>query len=101
MKRIISAIVGVLVFAMSAVSFEAHAQSICANRSKIVDMLKNGYSEEPVFIGLTSNNSVIEVFASEKGTFTVIVTIPGGASCPVATGNEWQVQQPRKAEVKS
>ncbi len=101
MKQVKSAIVGALLFAMSAVPVGARAQSLCNDRSVLVDGLKNGYSEEPIFIGLVSNSSVIEVFASEKGTFTIIVTLPSGASCIVTTGQEWQALPLRKAEVKT
>jgi hypothetical protein len=65
----------------------AHAQSNCAPREVVVERLASGYGETRQSIGLAANNAVLEVFASlETGTWTIVVTTPGGPTCLVASG---------------
>ncbi len=68
----------------------ATAQTMCSKRSKFIDSLAEGYAESPVAMGLVSNGSVLEVLASENGTWTIIVTMPNGLSCVVASGEAWE-----------
>ena len=69
----------------------AFGQSVpCGDRTKIIDRLKNVYSEEPVSIGVTVNGAIIEVYVSEEGTFTVLVTNPNGSSCLISSGENWE-----------
>ena len=43
---------------------------------------------------LASNGTVLEVLASNKGSWTIILTKPDGMSCVVASGEAWeQVEQ--------
>lgn len=73
-----------------AVSAPAAAQTACGERGTIADRLAQKYGEHPVSIGLATNGSVIEVFVSDDGTFTILVTSPDGRTCLVAAGEGWQ-----------
>ncbi|MBT8411243.1 MAG: hypothetical protein KJP02_05540 [Octadecabacter sp.] len=70
-----------------------HAQSRnCADRDRIVDRLASGYGETRQSVGLGSDNTLVEVFASlETGTWTIVITRAGGPSCLVASGQAYQV----------
>lgn len=69
----------------------AHAQSNCAPREVVVERLATGYGETRQSIGLAANNAVLEVFASlETGTWTILVTMPGGPTCMVASGGAFE-----------
>ncbi len=70
--------------------FVATAQTACDDRKVIVDELAKTFSEIPVSIGLATNGSVVEVFASPKGTFTIVLTMPSGLSCVMAAGESWE-----------
>ncbi len=72
------------------VAFPALAQTQCGARDSIVASLEDRYSEVPVSMGLASNGAMIEVFASETGSFTIIITQPNGVSCMVAAGAYWE-----------
>lgn len=76
------------------------AQTVCGERAEFVSKLKDGYAEEPVSLGLSSKGAMIEVFASQQGTFSIIVTSPNGVSCLVAAGNSWASVPTQKAEIK-
>ena len=71
----------------------ASAQSNnCAGHAMVVERLASGYGESRQSIGIGSDNTVVEVFASlETGTWTITVTAPGGPTCLVASGAAFQV----------
>ncbi|MFQ1699294.1 hypothetical protein ACJ5NV_01730 [Loktanella agnita] len=70
----------------------ANAQSRnCAEHTAVVERLAANYGESRQSIGLGSDNSVVEVFASaETGSWTITVTRPGGPTCLVAAGQSFQ-----------
>lgn len=72
------------------VATPAMAQTVCSKRDTFLKHLGEGYAEAPVAMGLASNGSVLEVLASDKGTWTIILTMPDGRSCVVASGEAWE-----------
>ncbi|MCF8511158.1 MAG: hypothetical protein K9G43_06910 [Rhodobacteraceae bacterium] len=66
----------------------------CAPRDEVVAGLATGFDETRHAAGLTGGTSgsaqVVEVFASKSGSWTIIVTLPDGISCLVASGEAWQ-----------
>lgn len=63
----------------------------CAPRETVVARLASTYGETRQSIGLGSNNSVVEVFASvESGTWTITVTTAAGLTCLVASGQSFE-----------
>ena len=48
-------------------------------------------------MGLAPNGGVVEVLASENGSWTLLVTMPDGHSCVIAVGENWEALQPRIA----
>lgn len=66
------------------------ASPLCGKRSAFVTQLKKRYAETPVSIGLASNGSMIEVFVSPSGSFSILVSRPEGISCMVTSGDNWQ-----------
>lgn len=86
-------IVGALALGISAVMIADTAQArqnVCASRDKVVEALHEVYAENPVSLGVTEEGAVIEVMASNEGSFTIVVTHPNGLTCPVASGSAWQ-----------
>ena len=63
----------------------------CAPREAVLERLATGYGETRQSVGLGSNNAVVEVFASaETGSWTITVTMPGGLTCLVASGQSYE-----------
>ncbi len=96
-RGVLSRIAGVAglsaVFAIAAAT-AAPAQTACLSHDKLVEMLDGRYSEKPVAAGLEVGGRLFEVFATPDGaTWTMVLTTPGGASCVVAVGEEWQEPQ--------
>ncbi len=75
-------------------------QMICGERAKIVAGLARDYSEKPVSMGLANQGAIVEVLASDSGTFTIITTLPSGLSCLVASGSYWENLPARLAGTK-
>ena len=63
---------------------------MCAARAVVVADLASGYAERPVSMGLASNGAVIEMFLSDAGTFTIVMTRPDGLACLMAVGDNWE-----------
>ena len=82
---------GLILAAVLAVfSWPAHAQTVCSTRTNFVESLRALHKETPIAMGLVTNGNVLEVLASEKGTWTILVTRPNGVSCVVAVGDSWE-----------
>ena len=90
MVRYLTTILSALLIGWGAFSSSAQAQTICGERGAIVASLEKTYSEAPVSMGLGSNGTIIEVFASPSGTFTIILTRPDGMTCVMAAGENWE-----------
>ncbi len=80
----------ILASLLSVLSLPVMAQVVCSERGKFLERLSKGYEEGPVAMGLAANGSVLEVLASNKGLWTIIVTDPVGKSCVVASGEAWE-----------
>ncbi len=82
-------LLSVLLVSMSALSVQA-GQLLCGKHADVVASLEKAHAEKQVAIGLAGNGSVIEVFSSPDGGFTITMTQPEGLSCLVAAGEGWQ-----------
>lgn len=78
--------------AMLLTAHMANAQSRnCAQHAAVVDRLAVRYNESRQVLALNGSNGVLEVFASdETGTWTITLTQPGGLTCIVAAGENYQ-----------
>lgn len=86
MKRFILGVLAWFIFA--AVAF---AQSNCATRTVVLERLVNGYGETRQSVGVASNDTIVEIFASmETGTWTILVTTASGLTCFVASGQNFE-----------
>ena len=75
----------------------ANAAAPCnSNRNEIAKILRDEYSEIPVSIGLLNNGDLFEIFASETGAFTILITFNNNKiSCVMGGGVGWH-QIPKK-----
>lgn len=69
----------------------AYAQQLqCGKRAGIVQQLGEKYQESRVAVGMVSEKIMLEVFASPKGTWTLLLTNEQGISCLHGTGEAWE-----------
>jgi hypothetical protein len=70
---------------------QAAAQvSRCAPRDDMVSTLSERFSEKQHGYGLLGPQLIIEVFTSDKGGWTIVVTGADGISCVLAVGIGWE-----------
>lgn len=63
----------------------------CGTREQVVQFLDR-YNETPQSMGLGENGQLFEMFASNTGTWTIVMTLPNGTACMMAAGTDWQVK---------
>lgn len=82
---------GTLMTVTPALPVAAQSARNCAPREVVVTRLAEKYKETRRSMGLGANNAVVEVFASqESGSWTIIVTMPNGVTCLVASGQAFE-----------
>ena len=75
-------------------SSPAYAQAVCNQRGIIVDLLGSKYQEKAVALGLAGNGGVVELYTSEDGGWTLLLTQTSGISCMIASGEDWTTIPP-------
>lgn len=68
----------------------AQQAAVCGERATIVTRLAERWGESRQSIGLAADNTLVETFASETGSWTITITRPGGPTCLVASGEHYQ-----------
>ncbi|MCP5072226.1 MAG: hypothetical protein GY947_02885 [Rhodobacteraceae bacterium] len=74
----------------------AHASMACGSHKKLTKALTGKYKEARKGLGLVGNRRVMEVFVSESGSWTLVMTDLNGVSCIIAAGHSWQDAPPPK-----
>lgn len=74
------------------VVFPAKAeQLVCGERKGIIETLNDIYHEQLTGAGITATGDLMEMYTSPNGSWTALVTTPGGASCVLGIGKDWEV----------
>lgn len=77
----------------AAIAFSAPAaaqDSRCAARDALLQSLTEEFGKTPVNVGVTSTGALLEVLAGPDGAWTILVTLPGGPTCMVSSGEGWR-----------
>lgn len=76
-----------LVAALAATQSAYSQQQKCGPRDAVLKSLSQKYKESRRAIGLSPNNVIVELHASEEtGTWTLTLSRPNGITCLVAAG---------------
>jgi hypothetical protein len=63
----------------------------CAPRDTVTAALGGKYGETRRGIGLAGQGAVMEVYAADAtGTWTILMTLPNGMSCMIASGQGYE-----------
>ena len=92
-KYLTVGLLSVVTFGLSSsfIASEAEAQPArCTNHTNLTSHLEKKYGEKPRGIGLVSEQGVMQVYVSKKGTWTILVTNPQGQACLLAAGKGWE-----------
>ena len=77
------------------------AQMLCVERVDMLNSLASEYGEELIEVKMMERYGLLEVLKSQtNGTWTLLLTKPGGISCVLATGKglDTDEEDPEKAE---
>ena len=86
-KALGAAVVALSVIGASA--SEASARNMCMKHADLEVVLEK-HKESQAAIGVASNGSLIQVYATADGaTWSIVMTNPQGVSCVVAVGQDW------------
>ncbi len=83
---------GLLVHTAAAV----RAQPVCMSHNELTEQLYARFAEVPAANAIANNGALVELFASrDRSSWTLAMTRPGGMSCVLVAGQEWN-QFPRR-----
>ena len=69
----------------------AARQQPCGPHGQILRTLAERWGESPTGMGIVANGFVVEfVTNAGTGSFTVVLTQPGGVTCVVMAGENWE-----------
>lgn len=63
----------------------------CGSRHDLVADLDRDFDERLMFRGVTKLGNLVEVFTSDRGSWTILVDHPGGFSCVLSAGSSWEI----------
>ncbi len=66
------------------------AMNVCGDRERLVGELQQHFNEEVTAVGLVDQNAMVEIFASESGSWTIIATGTDGVSCILSAGEGFE-----------
>lgn len=89
MNRFILALASAAIMAILATPASSE-ENVCGKRDDIVSRLEQGYQEFNSAMGMSTNGSLVELFTSDNGTWTLMLTQPDGVSCLIAAGQNWE-----------
>ena len=64
--------------------------SMCGEREQVVSELRQTFQEAPMAMGQVDGNAVVEIFASDNGTWTILATGTDGVSCIISAGEGFE-----------
>jgi hypothetical protein len=62
----------------------------CGSRDAVTITLAERYGEVRQALGLAQNGVVMELYAAQSGSWTIVITRPDGMTCLLAAGEEFQ-----------
>ena len=69
----------------------AAAQDLCMTHEDALAWLQKEFGEQVIGRGLTDNGQALfEILVSKDGSWSLLVSLAGGSSCVVASGQNWQ-----------
>ncbi len=77
------------------------AQARCLPHEEAIARLQRDYGETAKGLGLSNRGpSVMELFVSDTGSWTILVTRTNGLSCIAASGEDWTALEGELAAVE-
>ncbi len=98
LKNMAAGAVAALVLVATPLAAEAPDAGKCLHHAEMAVYLDRAFSEARVAVARLENGNKMELFASRRGSWTLVERLPGGDSCIQAHGSQMQVE--RKNDTK-
>ena len=102
-KTAVAAIAATALF--SGISFMAEdtdaATARCGKHKDVVAFLGNKYKETRIGMGLINAGQMMELYMSEQGSWTMLITRPDGVSCFGPVGKNWMHIKAKPAKTET
>ncbi len=86
--RVLVVILAAFVIAILAIPVaQSDPKSVCGPFSVIDEVLREEFSEKPVWRGLDEYGRLVVLYEGFRGTWTIMVAMPGGYTCAISVGN--------------
>ncbi len=72
----------------------SQAQTVCGPYEELTKRLETNYHETSAGFGLLGNGGLVELYVSDKGTWSFLITRPNGITCLMAAGKHWEASTP-------
>ncbi|AYG65357.1 MULTISPECIES: hypothetical protein [unclassified Rhizobium] len=69
---------------------DSQAKLVCAQRVDIVAFLGDHLSEKLSAVGKLDPNTIVEIYAAESGSWTLLISDASGRSCIILSGDNWE-----------
>lgn len=72
------------------------AEVVCAPKDRLEQKLRVQFGNSPMAMGVRSPSEIMEIWTSDAGDWTLVITYASGRSCIVAMGESWQSYDQKK-----
>ena len=92
MRFPIAALAAALLFVLSSSPARAQGQpGVCGDAGALIAHLEKDWGENVTAIALDAAGRLVRVLHNpETGTWTMLVTAPGGRTCMISHGSDWE-----------
>src|SRR5688572_20602763 len=73
----------------------------CGPHDDVTSILVEDFQEQREAIGLSDAGSLMEMFASAAGSWTIVLTSPTGLACIIASGENFERGQPAAPKARA
>jgi hypothetical protein len=94
-------VIGLTLVSLMTFLDDARAATQCGPHDRLVAALGHKFQEARQGIGLANEQVLVELFVSPKGTWTMTSTNVNGITCILASGEAWESDPVKVAELDS
>lgn len=73
---------------------QAQQRPLCAEHDSIVELLASTFGETLSAAGVSADGDMVQVYSADSGSWSVVITRPGGRACVIASGDGWAYERP-------
>lgn len=92
MRWVLEIGVAALVVVGSSTALAEHGFGKCGERKAVLEHLERKYDEVVKYAAVTGRGGFVEWTVAPEGNWSMLLTIPGGMTCIMSGGEDWQTK---------